>query len=231
MAGGLQYLRLWNEVLVNGVPTVSWSPNHPPTASPRTISHHYIFPNAQVFCTNLFVLRFILVSKFVCLERECCSCSLLTTAMYYSYGQRQSPFVDGWYMVWMIYDGHMIPGDECGPNFLTFVLQLRKNPGKNLNQKNCFVFCSQLIWHPPGAQCSEQQTLRNNFVQLGARNERWHSWRWISIGDRLRAFNNFITNRTSQSPAGGIRASIFNRCNDAIVRIRDVPLVYASSLL
>ena len=25
--------------------------------------------------------------------------------------------------------------DECGPNFLTFDLQLRKNPGKNLNQE------------------------------------------------------------------------------------------------
>ena len=29
-----------------------------------------------------------------------------------------------------IYDGHMIPGDEYGPNFLTFVLLLRENPGK-----------------------------------------------------------------------------------------------------
>ena len=25
------------------------------------------------------------------------------------------------------YNGQMISGDECGPNFLTFVLQLRKN--------------------------------------------------------------------------------------------------------
>ena len=35
----------------------------------------------------------------------------------------------------MIYDGHMITGDECGTNFLTSVLRLRENPGKNLNQE------------------------------------------------------------------------------------------------
>ena len=29
----------------------------------------------------------------------------------------------------------MITGDECGSNFLTFVLRLRGNPGKNLNQE------------------------------------------------------------------------------------------------
>ena len=29
----------------------------------------------------------------------------------------------------------MITGDECGPNFLTFVLRLREIPGKNLNQE------------------------------------------------------------------------------------------------
>ena len=55
--------------------------------------------------------------------------------MYYSYGQRPSPSIDGWYTVWMIYDGNMITEDECGPNFLTFVLRLRENPGKNLNHK------------------------------------------------------------------------------------------------
>ena len=59
----------------------------------------------------------------------------LATAMYYSYGQRPSPSVDRWYMVWMTYDGHMITGEECGPNFLTFVLRLRENPGRNLNPK------------------------------------------------------------------------------------------------
>ena len=56
-------------------------------------------------------------------------CSL-TTAMYYSYGRRLSPYVDGWYMVWIIYDGHVITGDDCDPNFLTFVLRLKENPGK-----------------------------------------------------------------------------------------------------
>ena len=34
----------------------------------------------------------------------------------------------------MIYDDHMINGD-CGPDFLTFALQLRDNFGKNLNQE------------------------------------------------------------------------------------------------
>ena len=33
------------------------------------------------------------------------------------------------------YNGQMVLGDECGPNFLTFILLLWKNPGKNLNQK------------------------------------------------------------------------------------------------
>ena len=33
------------------------------------------------------------------------------------------------------YNGQMIPGDECRLNFLTFVLQLRKNFGRNLNQE------------------------------------------------------------------------------------------------
>ena len=41
----------------------------------------------------------------------------------------------GMNMVWMINDGHMIPDYECGINFLTFVLRLRKNPGRNLNQE------------------------------------------------------------------------------------------------
>ena len=36
---------------------------------------------------------------------------------------------------WMTYDGHMITEDECDPNFLTFVLRLRENPGKNLNHE------------------------------------------------------------------------------------------------
>ena len=35
----------------------------------------------------------------------------------------------------MIHDGHLITGDECGPNFLVFVLRLSENPGKNLDQE------------------------------------------------------------------------------------------------
>ena len=58
----------------------------------------------------------------------------LTTAMYYSFDQRPSPSVDGWYRVWMIY-GHVITVDECGPYFLTFVLRLMENAGKKLNQE------------------------------------------------------------------------------------------------
>ena len=55
--------------------------------------------------------------------------------MYYSYGQRPSPSVDGWYMVWKIHDVHMITGDEYGPNFLTFLLRLRENPAKTSTRK------------------------------------------------------------------------------------------------
>ena len=33
------------------------------------------------------------------------------------------------------YDGQMVSGDKCGLNFLTFVLQLRDNPGENLIQE------------------------------------------------------------------------------------------------
>ena len=33
----------------------------------------------------------------------------------------------------MIYGVLMLTGDECGPNFLTFVLRLRGKPRKNLN--------------------------------------------------------------------------------------------------
>ena len=35
----------------------------------------------------------------------------------------------------MIYDAHMITGDECGLNFLAFVLRLREKPCKNLKQE------------------------------------------------------------------------------------------------
>ena len=52
-------------------------------------------------------------------------------------------------------------------------------------------------------------------------------WR-ISIGAMVCELKNFITNRTSQSAGAGIRASNFNRCSDATVRTREVPLVHAS---
>ena len=45
--------------------------------------------------------------------------------------------------------------------------------------------------------------------------------------DRLCAFKKIITDRTSQSSGAGIRVSIFNRCHDAIVRTREVPLEHA----
>ena len=59
----------------------------------------------------------------------------LTTFMYYSYIQRPSPYVNGLYMVWIICGGHMITGDECSLNFLTFILRLSKMPGKTSTRK------------------------------------------------------------------------------------------------
>ena len=44
----------------------------------------------------------------------------------------------------------------------------------------------------------------------------------------LCVFENFITDRTLQSAEAGIRASIFNRCNDVTMRTREVLLVLAS---
>ena len=35
----------------------------------------------------------------------------------------------------MIYDDHMITGDECDTNFLIFVLRLRENTGKTSTRK------------------------------------------------------------------------------------------------
>ena len=55
--------------------------------------------------------------------------------MYYRCDQRPSLSADGWYMVWMLYAVNMITGDECGPSFLTFVLWLKENLGRNLNQE------------------------------------------------------------------------------------------------
>ena len=64
-----------------------------------------------------------------------CFIVVYLTAIYCSYVERPSPSIDGLYMVCMIYDGHMITGDECGPDFLTFVLRLREKPRKNLNHE------------------------------------------------------------------------------------------------
>ena len=50
-----------------------------------------------------------------------CPVFYLTTAVY----------ARRWFTMILTDDAQMIPGDECGLNFLTFVLQLRKNPGKN----------------------------------------------------------------------------------------------------
>ena len=49
------------------------------------------------------------------------------------WGYRPSLSVDGWRM--FSNDDQMVSGDKCGLNFLTYVLQLRENLGKNLNQK------------------------------------------------------------------------------------------------
>ena len=54
-----------------------------------------------------------------------------TTAMISD--RRRPKTGDVWF--WMIYDGHMITGDEYGSNFLTFVLRLRENSGKKFNQE------------------------------------------------------------------------------------------------
>ena len=87
----------------------------------------------------------------------------LTTAMHYSYVERPSPSVDGWFMVWMIYNGHMITGDECDPNFLTFVLWLSEKPGKNLN----------LVFYPTGDR-TRARCVRSNDVT--SRLQWWFFW-------------------------------------------------------
>ena len=50
--------------------------------------------------------------------------------MYYMQGQRPSPSV-----VLDDYDGQMISLEECGLNFLTFLLRLSKKPGKKSTKK------------------------------------------------------------------------------------------------
>ena len=60
------------------------------------------------------------------------------------------------------YDGQMIAEDERGPNLLTFIIQLRENPGKNLNQetgrtghrtRECCVRGNDLPLDHSGGQC------------------------------------------------------------------------------
>ena len=83
------------------------------------------------------------------------------------------------YMVWVIYDGHMITVDECGPNFLKFVLRLRENPGKTSTRK------LTRPWMEPGPAAWEVTMLpldhsggskynANNALQLNARNAIYH---------------------------------------------------------
>ena len=70
--------------------------------------------------TSTVLTRYDLIAKVVV--------CYLKTAMYYSYGHGPST-------VCILYDGHMITEDECGPNLLTFVLRLRENPGKTVTRK------------------------------------------------------------------------------------------------
>ena len=58
-------------------------------------------------------------------------------------------------------DGQMVPGDKCGLNFLTFVLKLRKNPGKNFNQET----------NPTGNQ-TQDRTMRIHFERRNVEREK-----------------------------------------------------------
>jgi hypothetical protein len=89
------------------------------------------------------------------------------------------------------------------------------------------VFWCQLLRHPPGVQFPYQQVLRANFVQQGAGNLREMTAEFRNCEAMLCAFKNFITDHTSQSAGAGIRASNFNSCNAATVRMQEVPLVHA----
>ena len=80
------------------------------------------------------------------------------------------------------YDGQMIPGDECRLNFLTFVLQLRKNSWKT-STKNSFMFRLVLgstqppiKWAPgafPGVKAAERRTSHPNLFLV--------PWLWICV--------------------------------------------------
>ena len=76
----------------------------------------------------------------------------LTMVMYYNYGQRWSLSINGW--IWFGHVMTTIPRDKCGLNFLAFVvLQLRKNPGKTLNQETDLT--GDWTW----ARCARHNTL------------------------------------------------------------------------
>ena len=46
-------------------------------------------------------------------------------------------------MVWMMNDGDMMSGDKCGLNYLTFILQLKKNHNQetDLNGDRTHAHC------------------------------------------------------------------------------------------
>ena len=68
--------------------------------------------------------------KWVKTNSNVCLLFYLTMAKYYIWGLRPSPSIDGWGIILDDYDGQMVSWEECGLNFLEFVLQLRENLGK-----------------------------------------------------------------------------------------------------
>ena len=85
-----------------------------------------------------------------------------------------------------------------------------------------FALCSgvKLLWHPPDTQFSKRQVLRDSIVQQGV-----GYLRKITAGTAALCSMYFTVG------GAGIRASIINRCNDATVRTREIPLVHVMSLL
>ena len=87
---------------------------------------------------------------------------------------------------WMMHDGHMITGDECSSNFLTFVLRPRENPGKNPNQEI----------HPTGDRTRARCVRSNNVTP---RPQRWstlknHVWSVRSGPTKLRPAGLIVSN-------------------------------------
>ena len=112
-------------------------------------------------------LGFRLKSAINCSFSQCISCYCLLFndghVVYYSYGQGLSPSIEGWYMIWVIYDGYIRTGSEYGPNFLTFVLRLRENPGKTSIRKLTQI----------GDRTRTRCVTGNDFVP---RPQRWSAW-------------------------------------------------------